>query len=73
MLGSISGVEALVDALEVSFLANRDARLHFGLLTDLHDAAQEHLLADAALVELAATRIAALNAKYSVPADTQHR
>ena len=71
MLGSIEGVEELVDALEVRFLANRDARLHFGLLTDLYDAAQEHLPADAALVELAALRIAALNAKYSVPSDTQ--
>ncbi len=71
MLGSLAGVEELVDALEVRFLANRDTRLHFGLLTDLHDAAQEHLPADAALVELAALRIAALNAKYCVPSDTQ--
>ncbi len=65
MLGSSEGVEELVDALEVRFLANRDARLHFGLLTDLHDADQEHLPGDAELVELAATRIAALNAKYN--------
>ncbi|QCB48774.1 cyclic beta 1-2 glucan synthetase [Hydrogenophaga sp. PAMC20947] len=71
MLGSIAGVEELVDALEVRFLANRDERLHFGLLTDLYDAAQEHLPGDAALVELAATRIAALNAKYRVPSETQ--
>ena len=69
MLGSIAGVEALVDALEVRFLANRDANLHFGLLTDFHDAAHEHLPDDAALVELAASRIAALNAKYGVPSD----
>ena len=40
MLGSADGVEALVDALEVRFLANRDAHLHFGLLTDFHDAAE---------------------------------
>ncbi len=72
MLGSSAGVEELVDALEVRFLANRDARLHFGLLTDLYDADQEHLPGDAALVELAATRIAALNAKYDVSSDT-HR
>ena len=73
MLGSVAGVEELVDALEVRFLANRDARLHFGLLTDLHDAAHEHLPADAALVELAAMRIAALNAKYRVTASTQNK
>ena len=71
MLGSRAGIEALVDALEVRFLGNRDAHLHFGLLTDLNDAAQEHLPEDAALVELAAARIAALNAKYGAPAETQ--
>ena len=69
MLGSAAGVEALVDALEVRFLANRDANLHFGLLTDLHDAATEHLPEDAALVELATRRIEALNARYAAPAD----
>ena len=47
------GVEALVEALEVRFLANRDPHLHFALLTDFHDAAEEHLPGDAALVELA--------------------
>ncbi|MCY7315924.1 MAG: cyclic beta 1-2 glucan synthetase [Rubrivivax sp.] len=64
MLGSAAGVEALIEALEVRFLGNRDPHLHFGLLTDFHDAAQEHLPADAALVEQAAAGIAALNAKY---------
>jgi len=71
MLGSSAGVEELIDALEVRFLANRDARLHFGLLTDLQDAAYEHLADDAALVELAAMRIAALNVKYRVPSNTR--
>jgi cyclic beta-1,2-glucan synthetase len=70
MLGSASGVEALVDALEVRFLANRDPNLHFGLLTDLHDAPTEHLPTDTALVELAATRIAALNDRYRPAGDT---
>ncbi len=71
MLGSAAGVEALVEALEVRFLANRDSNLHFGLLTDLHDAASEHLPEDAALVELAASRIEALNARYLPAADAQ--
>ncbi|HEY7942939.1 MAG TPA: cyclic beta 1-2 glucan synthetase, partial [Casimicrobiaceae bacterium] len=65
MLGSMAGIEAQADALEVRFLANRDAHLHFGLLTDFHDAAAEHMPTDAALVEFAATKIATLNAKYS--------
>jgi cyclic beta-1,2-glucan synthetase len=67
MLGSAAGVEALADALEVRFLGNRDAQLHFALLTDFHDAGQEHLPSDAALVELAAARIDALNRKYRQP------
>jgi cellobiose phosphorylase len=69
MLGSPDGVEALVEALEVRFLANRDPNLHFGLLTDLHDAPTEHLPTDTALVELAASRIEALNAKYRPSGD----
>jgi hypothetical protein len=71
MLGSAAGVEALVEALEVRFLANRDPNLHFGLLTDLHDAASEHLPGDAALVELAAARIEALNARYRPAGDAR--
>ncbi|MEO7009775.1 MAG: cyclic beta 1-2 glucan synthetase, partial [Caldimonas sp.] len=71
MLGSETGVDALIDALEVRFLANRDAHLHFGLLTDFHDAAAEHLPSDAALVELAAARIAALNDKYRTPSEAE--
>jgi cyclic beta-1,2-glucan synthetase len=50
MLTSASGVEDLIEALEVRFLANRDERLHFGLLTDFRDARQESLPEDDALV-----------------------
>ena len=64
MLTSVSGIEALVDALEVRFLANRDDSLHFGLLTDLRDADAETLPEDEALVQLAAHRVQALNDKY---------
>lgn len=64
MLTSAGGIESLVEGLEVRFLANRDDCLHFGLLTDFRDASQETLPGDAALVDLAARRIAALNAKY---------
>ena len=64
MLTSAGEVESLVEALEVRFLANRDRHLHFGLLTDLADAAAETLPEDAALLDLARERIAALNARY---------
>ncbi len=67
MLGSARGVEALVEALEVRFLANRDAHLHFGLLTDFRDAPTLTQPGDAALTQLAAQGVAALNAKYPRP------
>ena len=64
LLTSVQNIEELVEALEIRFLANRDDSLHYGLLTDFRDAREESLAEDAALVELATQRIAALNAKY---------
>ncbi len=64
MLTSTAGVEDLVEALEVRFLANRDECLHFGLLTDFLDADEESLGGDAALLQLARARIDELNVKY---------
>ncbi len=64
MLTSAQNVEVLIEALEVRFLANQDNSLHFGLLTDFRDAAEETRPEDEALVQLAAQRIEALNAKY---------
>ncbi|MEP6907467.1 MAG: glucoamylase family protein, partial [Pseudoxanthomonas sp.] len=65
MIGSIAGIDALVEGLEVRFLANRDAHLHFALLTDFLDAPTEHLPEDVALVEHAARQIERLNARYA--------
>jgi len=67
MLGSAQGIEALLEALEVRFLANRDDSLHFGLLTDFRDAPTQTQPGDAALTQLAARGVAALNAKYQRP------
>jgi cellobiose phosphorylase len=66
MLTSASAIDDLVEALEVRFLANRDEHLHFGLLTDFADAAQEHLPGDAMLLQLIGAGITALNTKYGV-------
>ncbi len=65
MLASRDSVERLVEALEVRFLANRDANLHFGLLTDFADAVEESLAEDAGLLALARERIEALNVQYA--------
>ena len=67
MLTSAQNIEELIDALEVRFLANRDNHLHFGLLTDFRDAAEETLPEDAALLRLAARGIQALNETYRHP------
>ena len=58
---SAAAVEELVEALEVRFLANRDANLHFGLLTDFADADRETLPEDEALALLACAGIEELN------------
>lgn len=64
MLTSASGIEELIEALEVRFLANRDQHLHFGLLTDFRDAQEETLSDDEPLVQLARIRIDELNDSY---------
>ena len=73
MLSSAAAIDELVEALEVRFLANRDTHLHFALLTDFPDAAEQTLPRDEALVALARERIEALNRRYAEPAgDTHH-
>ncbi|MET0732425.1 MAG: cyclic beta 1-2 glucan synthetase, partial [Casimicrobiaceae bacterium] len=69
MLTSLRNVEDLVEALEVRFLANRDAHLHFALLTDFADARAQSLDTDEPLLRLAAARIEELNRKYGPVAD----
>ena len=64
MLMSAQNIEELAEALEVRFLANREANLHFGLLTDYRDAHEEMLPEDEPLLRLAQQRIAELNQKY---------
>jgi cyclic beta-1,2-glucan synthetase len=65
LLGNTASVAALLEALEVRFLANQDPHLHFALLTDLLDAPTETLPADAGLIQQAADGIEALNDKYA--------
>jgi cyclic beta-1,2-glucan synthetase len=59
-------VRGLVTDLEIRFLANRDANLHFALLTDLADSVNKpHQNDSHPLVELAIRLIGELNAKYA--------
>jgi cellobiose phosphorylase len=73
LLGRPDDVDALVDALEVRYLANRDPHLQFALLTDLRDAPEERMPGDDELVERAAARIEALNRRYDRPEDEGQR
>jgi cyclic beta-1,2-glucan synthetase len=65
LLTSPQGVQDLLESLELHFLANRDANLHFALLTDLADAPRETMPHDEELVRLATEGIEALKQKYS--------
>ncbi|MEO7072811.1 MAG: glucoamylase family protein, partial [Rhodanobacter sp.] len=65
LVSSAPDVEELVEALEVRFLGNRDANLHFALLTDFTDAASDTLPGDAELLQLMQRRIDGLNQQYA--------
>ena len=64
LLLSRTGVEELLERMEIHYLANRDKNLLFGLLTDLPDASSEHNEKDE-LAELCAQGIRTLNQRYS--------
>jgi len=64
MLTSATGIDRLIETLEIHYLANRDERLHFALLTDFRDAAQETLPEDQGLVQRVRDGIQMLNRKY---------
>lgn len=67
MLSGESYIEELIEGLEIRYLSNRDANLHFGLLTDFMDADAETMPDDERLVELVKKRIEELNEKYTTP------
>jgi cellobiose phosphorylase len=64
MLTSLAGIDRLLETLEIHHLANRDQHLHFALLTDLRDAAEEHLPEDQELLRRAQSGVEMLNIKY---------
>jgi cyclic beta-1,2-glucan synthetase len=60
-------VRALLENIEVHFLANRDENIHFALLGDFADASLEDMPDDDGLLETATKSIEELNARYSEP------
>ena len=65
MLTGIAYIEKLIEALEIRFLANREANLHYALVTDFTDADAETMPEDDSLLEIVNNRIDALNQKYN--------
>jgi cellobiose phosphorylase len=65
ILASLETVDHLVETLEIHHLANRDPNLHFALLTDFRDAADEILSEDESLIERVRDGIGVLNRKYA--------
>ncbi len=64
LLGDATGISAMLEALEIRYLGNRDPNLFFALLTDFHDAPSRSMPGDDELLTVARAGIAALNDKY---------
>ena len=69
LFGSVDAVREALENLEVQFLANREAHLHFAVLSDFTDAAAESRPDDDAITAAAVEGVRALNARYAP--DTQ--
>jgi hypothetical protein len=65
LINSTKNIDALIDNLEIRYLANRDENLFFGLLTDFYDAPHEKMPDDDDLISCAAEGIKKLNQKYA--------
>jgi cyclic beta-1,2-glucan synthetase len=64
ILGSLRQISALIDALEIRFLGNRDDNLHFALVTDWPDSGKQRNDGEDELLDAAASMIDALNRRY---------
>jgi cyclic beta-1,2-glucan synthetase len=69
LLGSVEAVREALEHLEVQFLANRDPRLHFALLSDFTDAPAPAREGDGAILDAAVRGVHALNERYPSVAD----
>lgn len=62
---TVQSVHEALENLEVQFLANREAHLHFAVLSDFTDAASAVTDDDASILAAAVSGIEALNARYA--------
>ena len=64
LLPSVEVVREQLEHLEIQYLANREANLHFAILSDFTDAATEHVEGDDEILAAAVEGITALNRAY---------
>ncbi len=65
ILTDTSGIDRLLESLEIHYLANRDNNLRFALLSDFRDALEQTTPGDNALLQKVQQGIEALNQKYA--------
>ena len=65
LFSSVDDVRGALETLEVQFLANREAHLHFAVLSDFTDAATETKAGDDDIVTAALEGIRELNARHA--------
>jgi len=65
LFGSVEAVADALETIEVQYLANRDAHVHFAILSDFTDASAEHEPGDDAIVRAAVDGVRALNERYA--------
>jgi len=65
LFDSVEAVREALEHLEVQYLANREAHLHFAVLSDFTDAPTESRPSDPAILEAAAAGVRELNRRYA--------
>jgi cyclic beta-1,2-glucan synthetase len=65
LLGSVEGVETLLEHLEVQALGNLDANIHFAVLGDFKDAPAKTMDGDSEILAAAVAGIEALNERHA--------
>ena len=73
LFSSVDVVRETLSMLEVQFLANREAHLHFAVLSDFVDAPAERMPDDDAIVDAAVAGVRDLNARYGDGDDAHKR
>ncbi|HMG74377.1 MAG TPA: glucoamylase family protein [Pyrinomonadaceae bacterium] len=64
IFNDLATVAALIDKLEIAWLANQDAHLHFALLSDFADGPTEEMAGDKEILDAARAGIEQLNQRY---------